>query len=391
VPVFDPYDLEFRRDPYPVYRCLRSEDPVHWTEAGAWVISRYRDCSFVLTDLRFGVEAPAEVREARRALSPPSLAVLGETMLFRDPPDHTRLRGLVSTAFTPRAVEAMRPLVEGIVEELVSAVDGRGEMDVITDFAHPLPVRVICEMLDVPPSDRDAVREWSRDLAGVVDIPIDDETVRRGALAAESLIGYFRELLAVRRRRAGSDLLSALVGAEASLTESELLAVCVQLLFGGHETTQNLIGNGMLALLTHRDQLDRLRDDRGLLRTAVEEFLRYDGPGQIAGRWARHDVAIDGHTIEAGGQVLVLLGSANRDPEEFHEPDALDVARTPNRHLTFGGGLHFCLGAPLARLEGRIAIGALVERFPELQLATEAPEWKPTFALRGLARLPVVF
>jgi len=386
---FDPYDLSFRHDPYPTYERLREADPVHLTEAGTWVLSRYEDCARALNDPDFGTEVPLDIREARRALTPPPLAILSETMLFRDPPDHTRLRSVVSAAFTPRAVEALRPGVEQIVDELLSAVEGDGRMDLVADFAHPLPIRVICELLDLPVEDRDAIGVWSRDLAGVVDIPLDDTTVVAGARAAEALVEYFRRLVPARRRRPGNDVLSAL--ATGALEENELLAVCVQLLFGGHETTQNLIGNGMLALLGHRDQLELLRDEPRLMRTAIEEFLRFDAAGQLAGRWSKRPVVIGDRAIEPGHQVLLLLGSANRDPTAFDDPDVLDVARTPNRHLTFGGGMHFCLGAPLARLEARIAFEALLRRFPRMELATDDPSWRPTLALRGLDSLPVTF
>ncbi|MGH2759855.1 MAG: cytochrome P450 [Actinomycetota bacterium] len=386
---FDPYDAAFRADPYPAYARLRESEPVHRTEAGTWVLSRYSDCAHALDDSAFGVEPPLEIREARRELTPPPLAVLGETMLFRDPPDHTRLRSIVSAVFTPRAVERLQPRVEQIVDELLTAVDGE-RMDLVEGFAHPLPVRVICELLDLPEADHEAIGAWSRDLAGVVDIPLDDRTVLDGARAAEALVAYFRDVVAERRRRPGADVLSVLATA-GTLTEPELLAVCVQLLFGGHETTQNLIANGALALLRHPEQLKRLRAEPSLLRSAVEEFLRYDGPGQLAGRWTKRPVVIAGRGIGAGEQVLLLLGSANRDPDVFDDPDDLDVGRRPNRHLTFGGGMHFCLGAPLARLEARIAFEALLRRFPRLELATDEPSWRPTLALRGLASLPVAF
>lgn len=387
--LFDPYDVAFRADPYPTYARLRESEPVHRTEAGTWVLSRYADCAHALSDEAFGVEPPPEVREARRELTPPPLAVLGETMLFRDPPDHTRLRSIVSAVFTPRAVERLQPRVEEIVGELLSAVDG-AHMDLVSAFAHPLPIRVICELLDLPGDDHEAIGDWSRDLAGVVDIPIDDGTVFAGARAAESLVAYFRDLVVERQRRPGKDVLSVLATA-GTLTESELLAVCVQLLFGGHETTQNLIANGTFALLRNPDQMEMLRDDPSALRTAIEEFLRFDGPGQLAGRWTKRQVVIGGHELGAGEQILLLLGSANRDPEVFDRPDDLDVRRTPNRHLTFGAGMHFCLGAPLARLEGRVAFEALLRRFPQLELATDEPSWRPTLALRGLASLPVAF
>ncbi len=381
-PLFDPYSADFRADPYPTYERLRAEAPVHQSETGTWFLSRYDDCSFVLRDPQFrsgtastGAETP--------------LSLLSNSMLFMDPPEHTNLRGLVMKAFTPRAVDALAARIDAIVDGLLDGVGS--EFDLIGDFAYPHPVAVICEMLAIPHPDRDGFRDASRDLAGVVDIVPDLQTAVRGSDAAAFLIDYFRDLVPKRRSDPGDDVLSELIAAEEdgrTLSTEQLLATCVQLLFAGHETTQNLIGNGMLALMRNRPQLDLLRRDATLTRGAVEELLRYDSPAQIAGRWTTTDVTIGGVDMPADSPVIALIGSANRDDDAFDNAGALDVTRQPNTHLTFGAGVHFCLGAPLARLEGRIALDAIARRFPSIDVAGE-PVWRKTYVLRGLETLPV--
>lgn len=390
--LFDPYDRTFRADPYPTYARLRSEEPVSRTDAGSWVLAGYHDCSAALRDPRFHNRGPGETRAMRQAFTPPPLQVLGHSMLFMDPPDHTRLRTLVNVAFSRRAVEDLRPMVSEIVGELADAAAERSEVDLVGELAYPLPVRVICELLRIPEGDRDVFGEHSRHLAGVVDIVPDTDTLLLGTQAAEWFIDYFEHLIPERRRAPGDDLLSALIAAEDSgdrLTHEELIATSVQLLFAGHETTQNLIGNGLYALLRHRDQWERLCADPSLVRSAVEELLRYDGPAQLAGRWTATDVELGGAVIPAGEQVITLIGSANRDPDAFPDPDRLDIARADNPHLTFGAGHHFCLGAPLARLEGRVALEALARRFPDMELATDEVRYRRTYVLRGVEALPV--
>lgn len=400
--VFDPYDLSLRRDPYPSYRRFLEENPVHRAadETGSWVVSRHEHVSLVLRDPRFCAAAPEGAEQDSRdvlaelGIDEELAGQAGDAMLFKDPPDHTRMRRLLGRAFAPRAIEALRPRVEELVDELLGAVEPRGRMDLVEDFAHPLPIMVICEMLDVPAGDRPRFRELSRDLAGIVDIPLSHDVLLRGLRAAAEFAGYFRELVAHRRRRPGDDVISQLAAAEGQpdgLTESELLATCIQLLFGGHETTQNLIGNGTLALLRQPDALERLRAEPGLRARAVEELLRYDSPGQLAGRWVAQDVELGGQTLRAGERVTALLGAANRDPRVHEDPDRLHLDRRPNQHVSFGAGIHFCLGAPLARLEGQLALAALTERLPDLALTSEEPQWRDTLALRGLRRLPVRF
>jgi pimeloyl-[acyl-carrier protein] synthase len=318
-------------------------------------------------------------------------------MLFRDPPDHTRLRTLVSKAFTPRVIEGLRPHIQQIVDGLLDRVRDRRAMDLIADLAFPLPVIVISEMLGVPAADRDRFRQWSLDVARSLDaiaLPVGPEVIERGNAARRALADYFRGLIAERRRRPQADLLSGLIAAEEqgdTLSQAELLATCVLLLVAGHETTVNLIGNGMLALLRHPAELRKLGAEPALLPSAVEELLRWDSPVQRTGRITATDVELGGTLIPKGALVSAVLGAANRDPAHFPEPDRLDLARPDNRHLAFGWGIHFCLGAPLARVEGQIAIGALARRLPGLALATDRPEWRESSALRGLRALPVTF
>jgi hypothetical protein len=387
--VFDP---AFRADPYPTYRALRETDPVHRTGMGGWALTRYRDCTLALTDPRFGSSSPPEIRGASVLPKDHPLVVLGNSMLFLDPPEHTRLRGIVSKTFTRRAVDSLVPRVEQLVNDLCDAAAARGEVDVVEDIAYPLPIAVMCELLDIPSEDVPGFRRWSRDLAGVVDIPTDLGVLARGAKAGGWFIEYFHDLIPKRKAAPGDDLLSALIAAEdeqGRLSHDELLATAVQLVFAGHETTQNLISNGLLALLQDRDQFDLLRAQPELIRPALEELLRYDSPAQVSARWAKMDVEINGRVLKPGEPILVFLGAGNRDPEQFVSPDSLDITRTDNKHLTFGAGVHFCLGGPLARMEARIAIAELVKRFPDMRLLDPDPPRRPTLALRGLASLRV--
>jgi cytochrome P450 len=392
---FNPMDPEFVADPYPTYRRLRAEDPVHHSPLGFWVLTRYADVMAMLRDPRLTKEPIAAFVAARFGMTvPPGL---GLSMLDRDPPDHTRLRGLVSKAFTPKALESLRPHIQQIVDGLLAQVESQREMDLIEEFAYPLPVRVICEMLGVPVADHERFKHWGLDIARGLDaimLPPDSEVAKRSVAGRHALSGYFRELIAERRAAPRDDMLSALIAAEEAgdkLNEDELLATCILLLVAGHETTVNLIGNGTLALLRHPDELRRLREDPGLIATAVEELLRFDGPVQRTARIPSEDVTIGGHTIPKGEMVMPFLGAADRDPAQFPDPDRLDIGRADNRHIAFGMGIHFCLGAPLARMEGQIAINTLVKRLPKLALATARPEFRQSLTLRGLASLPVAF
>ena len=389
---FNPFLPEFIENPFPIYHRLRSEDPVHESPMGFWVLTRYDDVAGMLRDARFGRKGFDTLLQARFGEAGFDLS-----MLFRDPPDHTRLRALVSKAFTPRVVEEMRGRIQEIVDALLDRAQDVGRMDVIADLAYPLPLIVICEMLGVPTENRDLFRRWSVDIARSLDaiaLPTEPEVIERGTAARHALADYFRGLIAERRRRPKADLLSDLIAAEEQgdkLTEGELMATVLLLFVAGHETTVNLIGNGTLALLRHPVELRALRADPGLIGSAVEELLRYDGPVQRTGRMPNTDVALGGRTIPKGALVLGLIGAANRDPAHFPDPDRLDITRGDNRHLAFGWGIHFCLGAPLARLEAQIAILALVRRLPRLALATARLEWRRASTLRGLTALPVTF
>jgi pimeloyl-[acyl-carrier protein] synthase len=392
---FNPMDPEFVADPYPTYHRLRAEDPVHHSPLGFWVLTRYADVMGMLRDPRLIKEPIAAFVAARFGMAvPPGL---GLSMLDRDPPDHTRLRGLVSKAFTPKALETLRPHIQQIVDDLLAHAGGKGQMDLIEEFAYPLPVRVICEMLGVPVADHERFKQWGLDVARGLDaimLPAESEVAKRSMAGRHALAAYFRELIAERRAAPRDDMLSALIAAEEAgdkLNEEELLATCILLLVAGHETTVNLIGNGTLALLRHPDQLRKLRENPALIGTAVEELLRYDGPVQRTARIPSEDVTIGGQTIGKGEMVMPFLGAADRDPAQFRDPDRLDITRADNRHIAFGMGIHFCLGAPLARMEGQIAINTLVQRLPKLGLATDRPEFRQSLTLRGLQALPVAF
>jgi unspecific monooxygenase len=311
-----------------------------------------------------------------------------------DPPDHTRLRGLVNKAFTPRVVESLRPRIVEIVDDLMGALAGRTEFDVIEDLAYPLPVQVICEMLGVPAEDHVKFREWSREAARSLDpdFVLPPEVQERRQKAFDEFSAYFAELVAKRRADPRNDLLSGLIAAEEQgqkLTENELVATGLLLLIAGHETTVNLIANGMLALLRHPGQMDRLRQEPQIVQSAVEELLRFDPPVQLTARVALEDIDIGGDVLKKGQMAVLLLASANRDPDQFADPEVLDLTRADNRHLSFGMGIHFCLGAPLARIEGQIAIGALARRLVNPRLAQDVQRYKENLVLRGLEALPV--
>jgi cytochrome P450 len=394
--LFNPFLPEFHADPYPFYRRLRERDPVHRSPLGFWVLTRYEDCVAVLRDQRFGREEFQQMLSAVYGDDTEKPA-LPRSMLFRDPPDHTRLRALVSKAFTPRTIEVMRDHIQEIVDRLLGRALAQGGMDVIEDLAYPLPVTVICEMLGVPVGDHASIRRWSADIARSLDaigLPSDQSIVERGRLSRRALADYFRALLPERRANPQPDLLSGLLAAEEQgdkLTEPEVIAMCLLLFIAGHETTVNLIGNGLLALLLHPDQLARVQGDPTLIPNAIEELLRYDSPVQRTARIAHTDIDLAGHQVAKGTMVVTALGAANRDPAQFAEPDRLDVTRRDIRHISFGYGIHFCLGAPLARVEGQIALGTLLRLAPGLTLAEPSPEWRESSVLRGLKRLRVTF
>ncbi len=406
-PELDVRSPSFRADPYPFYHRMRSLDPVASREERGsrfWHLTRWADVTAVLRHPRASVDRPLQPRPVPlppgtdpETLHPlaRALRALSRIMLFRDPPDHTRLRSLANKAFTPRVVERLRPRIESRVEELLAPRAADGGMDVIADLATPLPLLVIAELLGVPVEDYQTLKRWSDDLALMLDGSVAAQVAPRAVSSAAEFVAYLRAVVRRRRQQPGEDLLSAMLAVQEkddSLTEDEILGTGVILLAAGHETTTNLIGNGCLALLRHPEQRARLRREPGLLPNAVEECLRFDSPVQATSRFFREEIEIDGRRIPKGEEVALFLGAANRDPAVFAQPDRFDVAREEARqHLSFGHGIHFCLGANLARAEGQVALGALVRRFPGLSLSTDTLEWRPGFLFRGVERLPVRF
>ncbi|QOZ07925.1 cytochrome P450 [Bradyrhizobium sp. CCBAU 51765] len=396
VPLFNPLSPDFIRDPYPHYDRLRRLDPIHVTPFGQFVTSRHADVSLVMRDKRFGKDFVERTtrRYGPEIMNEPVFRSMSYWMLQADPPDHTRLRGLVVKAFTARRVEDMRPRIQQIVDEAIDAVIDRGHMDLIEDFAFRLPVTIICDMLGIPEEHREVFYKSSRDGGRLLDpVPLSEEEIKQGNAGNLMAQMYFQQLFELRRRTPGDDLITQLVQAEEDgnkLTNEELTANIILLFGAGHETTVNLIGNGLLALHRNPDQLALLKARPELMEGAIEEFLRYDSSVQMTGRVALEDVDLGGVTIPRGESVLCLLGSANRDPAVYPDrPDRLDVTRANVKPLSFGGGIHFCLGAQLARIEAEIAIATLLRRLPDLRIDdVENPEWRPTFVLRGLKRLP---
>jgi cytochrome P450 len=406
LPVFDPFAAGFFDDPYPTYARQREADPVHLSPLGPWILFRHGDASALLRDPSLSVDVRKAVeidpRSRRRRdemlddLFPGRERREDTSILNVDPPDHTRLRRLVSKVFTPRRVEDLRPLVRRLVDERLDAVATDGRMDVIADLAFPLPFAVISEMLGMPEGDRDELRRWSHSVVQLLDITLTPDEVREGVVAAERMRAHVARAIAWKRERPADDLLTALITAEDEgdvLSETELVDQIVLLFIAGHETTVNLIGNGTLALLRHPEQLERWRDDVTLDANAVHELLRFDSPVQFSRRIALHRLEIGGRVIEPGRFVMTCLGSANRDPAVFGpDADVLDLGRpSAPLHLSFGSGTHYCLGSALARLEGAEAIGALIRRFDGLRLATDRPMWNGRLVLRGLDALPVTF
>ncbi|HEV7888303.1 MAG TPA: cytochrome P450 [Acidimicrobiales bacterium] len=392
----DPFAPEHREDPYPAYEQVRATGRVVWSEVQeAFLVTGYDDCLEVLRHPASSTNEDNATVSARRAAAAeaPLIELAGKPMLFADPPDHTRLRGLVSKAFTPKTVEAMRPHIAEIVDRLLDHAAARGgDLDIVADLAFPLPVIVIAELLGVPLEDQEQLKPWSRDLARTIDPVVSEETANQAGLSALQFVNYLNALIEERRAQPRDDLLSALIAAEEEgerLLHSELLIMCMLLFVAGHETTQNLIGNGMLALLRNPAEMQRLQDDPGLAKNAVEEMLRFDGPVQLTARHLLDHAEVAGTPIPKGHTAILVLGAAGRDPQVFEDPARFDVGRpNANRHIGFGHGIHFCLGAPLARAEAQIALPALLRRFPAMKLAAE-PEHRETFTLRGLASLPV--
>jgi cytochrome P450 len=396
-PLFNPLSPEFIRDPYPHYARLRTTDPMHVTPFGAFLASRHAEANLVLRDKRFGKDfvARSSRRYGPQIMEEPVFRSMSHWMLQQDPPDHTRLRGLVVKAFTARRVEDMRPRIQHVVDETLDRILPKGHMDLIEDFAFRLPVTIICDMLGIPEEHREVFYHNSRNGGRLLDpVPLSPAEIAEANTGNTAAQLYFQQLFELRRRNPGDDLTTQLVHAEEDghmLSNEELTANIILLFGAGHETTVNLIGNGLLALYRNPDQLALLRADPSLIANAVEEFLRYDSSVQMTGRVALEDIDdLGGKKIPKGEAVLCLLGSANRDPAVYPDrPDRLDITRPNVRPLSFGGGIHFCLGAQLARIEAEIAIATLLRRLPDLRLDdAENPQWRPTFVLRGLTTLP---
>ena len=390
-------DPEVLANPYPLYRRLRTEDPIHWDPfLHAWVVTRYADVVTVLH--RFS---------ANRTPSPEQLAALGlesltpvakvmvRQMLFLDAPSHTRIRGLASQAFTPRRVERLREHIQDIMDGLLDAVVAQGRMEVIEDLAAPLPAIVTAEMLGVPTRDHGLLKKWSADFAEMLgNFQHNPDRAARVLASTEDMVAYFRDAVREQRERPREGLVSALLAAEIDgdrFTEEEVIANVIVTMVGGQETTTNLIGNGILTLLGNPTELARLRDDPALITSAVEELLRYESPSQHTARLAPDDVMLGDKLIRKRQAVIAVMGAGNRDPERFPDPDRLDLGRTDNRHLAFGWAAHFCFGAPLARIEGQIAFSTMLRRLPNLKLEPGRLVWRENLGLRGLTALPVAF
>jgi cytochrome P450 len=380
-------------DPHPAFACLREKDPVHWSERHrAWVLTRYDDVTDAFRDVRLSSDRASPL--ARRdgdgvGGDDPVVSVLSRWMVFRDPPDHTRMRRALRPAFTPPAIEALRPTVEQVVDELIDGLPE--ELDFLAEFAVPLPAIVIAALLGIPREDHDRFRTWSEGLATLVFASGLPDRHRRGRGALTALATYLSEQLTERRAKPADDLLGALAVLQAAgeLTAEEATANAVLLLFAGHETTSGLLANGLAALLAHPEQLERLRAERSLMPSAVEELLRYEGPSKLMPRWAAQEVELRGRRIASGDLVYLVQTAANRDPRHFVEPDRLDLARDPNPHLGFGYGPHYCLGAPLARLETAIALSRLLDRRARIELAGDPPRWRPNLLGRAVESLEV--
>ncbi|MFK0172461.1 cytochrome P450 [Streptomyces sp. NPDC090306] len=395
---FDPWDPAFLADPYPAYAELRERGRVlHYAPTDQWLVPHHADVSALLRDRRlgrtyrhrfthedFGRTAPPAEHEPFHTLN-------DHGMLDLEPPDHTRIRRLVSKAFTPRTVERLQPYVRDLAGELVDRLVANGGGDLLADVAEPLPVAVIAEMLGIPESDRGPLRPWSADICGMYELNPSEETAGRAVRASVEFSAYLRELIAARRADPGDDLISGLIAAHDEgdrLTEQEMISTCVLLLNAGHEATVNATVNGWWALFRNPAQLAALRADHSLVPTAVEELMRYDTPLQLFERWVLDDIEIDGTVVPRGAEVALLFGSANHDPAVFAAPGELDLARADNPHISFSAGIHYCIGAPLARIELAASMTALLERAPGLTLAAD-PDRKPNFVIRGLAGLPV--
>ena len=396
---YDPADDAIRRNPFEIYKILQEHDPVHWSQAvRAWIVTRYDDVRQSLMTpqtmssdrLRPFYES---LKDERRDILSGVMRYLNQWVVFKSPPEHTRIRRLLNAVFTQGMVLALEPQIRGTVRHILEGVDTTREVDFVQDVAVPLPAYVILDMLGLPREDFAAIKLWSDQLRLFIGGSRgDDEKYRKAREGADHMSAYFREAIEQRRNSPASDVISRMIAArdeDGQLSEDELVATCMLLLFGGHETTTNLLGGSVVALLDHPDQLQRLRENPQMMDSAVEEFLRYDGPSNGIGRVVAVDHELGGKSLKAGERVYAMINAANRDPRRFERPHELDIGRTPNRHLTFGQGLHFCLGAPLARLEGKVCVQELIDRFPALRYSGAELEWVDAIVMRGPTRLPL--
>jgi pimeloyl-[acyl-carrier protein] synthase len=395
--LFQLLDPAVLANPYPLYERLRTEAPVHWDPyLHAWVVTRYADVITVLHHFSANrTPTPEQFAAMGLAELGPLAQVMVKQMLFMDAPDHTRLRGLASTAFTPARVEALRSHIKEILNNLLEPLLQAGQMDVIADLAAPLPAIVTAEMMGLPISDAYQLKDWSADFAEVLgNFQHNPDRASRTLKCVEEMTSYFRDAVQQIRTDPREGLINALLTAEIDgdrLTEEEIIANCIVTMVGGQETTTNLIGNGVLTLLRHPDQLERLKGDLSLVPSAVEELLRYESPSQHTARICREDTELGGQLIRKGQAVIAVMGAGNRDPERFPDPDRLDLGRTDNRHLAFGWASHFCFGAPLARIEGQLVFEALVRRTTNMAITTSPIVWRDNLGLRGLTALQVTF
>ena len=399
--VFNSFTDEFAADPYPFYAELRETGRVLQAPPGIWLLPHYEDAMAVLRHPNVSSDPLKSELFAMLfqtllgGREGPGISLMKNLLLLMDPPDHTRMRALANAAFSRKAVEDWRPEIQRITDELLDAATARTEIDLMADFAYPLPVTVIAELLGVPIEDRERFTSWGRQLIEMFSFSLEDFTPERADLGNDAIVkfnDYFERLSGERRHKPRDDLLTALVEAETEgerLSHEELLATCLLLLIAGHETTANLIGNATVALLRRPEALARMRDDPSVTSSGVEELLRFDSPVQMTARTTLESIEIAGIEIPANQRVAAMLGSSNRDPAKFDRPDDLVLDRTSVPHVSFGGGIHFCLGAPLARLEARIAIPALLRRAPNLALRTDRLDWRKTFPFRGLRSLPL--
>ena len=393
---------EILQDPYPTYARLHEEGPLHYLDVGSkwavWSVISHAECSSIAKDPRLSAKRAQQMLLplplSRQAEFSELARMLGLWLIFMDPPEHTRLRKLLNKGFSTEAVEGLRPQVEAIVDQMLKPLQQGSEVELMREFANPMPVRIISELLGVPQVLHEDFVNWSRSIAlfrGSPDRTVEQARAAQGALF--ELTDFFRKTVAERRCNKGKDLISLLIDIEEEgevLTEEELYAQCIALLFAGHETTRNLIGNGMYTLLQHPQETAELRENPEMIRSSVEELLRYESPVQFTARVLKEDIEVCGQHIRKGWSILCMLGAANRDPKRFKEPNQLDLKRLNNQHLAFSAGPHACIGAQLARLEGQIAILNLVQRFPHMKLAGPRPEWASTFGFRGLKSLPVI-